>query len=234
MTEVCSDQRALAQPSLLASERGWSGPGNGHTFTAPAFLKLFMAVSWVGWVVKCGPLHPQVLLHSTELLLRRGSEQAPKTANSFPLPAGLTLFGLNYRAVFSHCSNKASGGDGIPAELLQILKDDAVKGLHSVCQQIWKTQQWPQDWKRSVFIPVPKKGNSKKCSNYSTIALISHASKVTLKIPQASLQQYVNRNLYEVQAGYRNGRGTAFLNCQHPLDHQKSKRVPEKHLFLLY
>ena len=91
--------------------------------------------------------------------------------------------------------NKASGGDGIPVELLQILKDDAVKVLHSICQQIWKTQQWPQDWKRSVFIPMPKKGNAKECSNYHTIALISHASKVMLKILQARLQQYMNREL---------------------------------------
>ena len=87
---------------------------------------------------------------------------------------------------------KASGGDGIPVELFQILKDDAMKVLHSLCQQIWKTQQWPEDWKRSVFIPIPKKGNSKECSNYYTIALISHASKVTPKILQANLQQYVN------------------------------------------
>ena len=91
--------------------------------------------------------------------------------------------------------NKASGGDGIPVELFQILKDDAVKVLHSICQQIWKTQQWPQHWKRSVFIPIPKKGNAKECSNYHTIALISHASKVMLKILQARLQQYVNREL---------------------------------------
>src|SRR5574341_580743 len=91
-------------------------------------------------------------------------------------------------------TNKASGGDGIPVELFQILKDDAVKVLHSICQQIWKTQQWPQDWKRSVFIPVPKKGYAKECSNYCTIALISHASKVMLKILQARLQQYVNVN----------------------------------------
>ena len=90
-------------------------------------------------------------------------------------------------------TNKASGSDGIPAELFQILKDDAVKVLHSICQQIWKTQQWPQAWKRSVFIPIPKKGDAKKCSNYRTIALISHASKVMLKILQARLQQYVNR-----------------------------------------
>ena len=95
-----------------------------------------------------------------------------------------------------------------PDLLFQILKDDAVKGLHSLCQQIWKTQQWPQDWKRSVFIPIPKKGNAKECSNYRTIALILHASKVRLKILQASLQQYVNRELPEVQAGFRKGRGT--------------------------
>ena len=92
-------------------------------------------------------------------------------------------------------TNKASGGDGIPAELLQILKDDAMKVLHSICQQIWKTQQWPQDWKRSVFIPVPKKGNAKEYTNYHTIALISHASKVMLKILQARPQQYMNREL---------------------------------------
>ena len=104
--------------------------------------------------------------------------------------------------------NKASGGDGIPVELFQILKDDAVKVLHSICQQLWKTQQWPQDWKRSVFIPIPKKGNAKECSNYHTIALISHASKVMLKILQARLQQYVNRELPDVQAGFRKGRGT--------------------------
>ena len=91
--------------------------------------------------------------------------------------------------------NKASGGDGIPVELFQILKDDAVKVLHSICQQIWKTQQWPQDWKRSVFIPIPKKANAEECSNYRTIALISHTSKVMLKILQARLQQYVNREL---------------------------------------
>ena len=95
-------------------------------------------------------------------------------------------------ALESITMNKASGGDGIPVELFQILKDDAVKVLHSICQQIWKTQQWPQDWKRSVFIPIPKKGNAKECSNYHTIALISHASKVMLKILQARLQQYVN------------------------------------------
>ena len=104
--------------------------------------------------------------------------------------------------------NKASGSDGIPIELFQILKDDAVKMLHSICQQIWITQQWQQDWKRSVFIPIPKKGDAKKYSNYCTIALISHASKVMLKIIQARLQQYVNCELPDVQAGFRKGRGT--------------------------
>ena len=111
-------------------------------------------------------------------------------------------------ALWSITVNKASGGDVIPVELFQILKDDAVKVLHSICQQIWKTQQWPQDWKRSVFIPIPKKGNAKECSNYCTIALISHASKVMLKILQARLQQYVNRELPDVQAGFRKGRRT--------------------------
>ena len=105
-------------------------------------------------------------------------------------------------------TNKASGGDGIPAELFQILKDDAVKVLYSICQQIRKTQQWPQDWKRSVFIPIPKKGNAKQCSNYRTTALILHASKIMLKILQARLQQYMNQELPDVQAGFRNGRGT--------------------------
>ena len=103
--------------------------------------------------------------------------------------------------------NKASGGNGIPVELFQILKDDAVKELHSICQHIWKTQLWPQDWKRSVFILIPKKGNAKQCSNYRTIALISHAIKVMLKILQARLQQYVNHELPDVQAGFRKGRG---------------------------
>ena len=104
--------------------------------------------------------------------------------------------------------NKASGGDGIPVELFQILKDDALKVLHSICQQIWKTQQWPQDWKRSVFIPIPKKGNMKECSNYHTIALISQASKVILKILQVRLQRYMNCDIPDVQAGFRKGRGT--------------------------
>ena len=111
-------------------------------------------------------------------------------------------------AVESITTNKASRGDGISVELFQILKDNAVKVLHSISQQIWKTQQWPQDWQRSVFIPIPKKGKAKECSNYHTIALISHASKVMLKILQARLQQYVNRELQDVQAGFRKGRGT--------------------------
>ena len=111
-------------------------------------------------------------------------------------------------ALESITTNKASGHDGIPAELFQILKDDGVKVLHSICQQIWKTPQWPQDWKRSVFIPIPKKGNAKECSNYRTIALISHTSKVMLKILQARLQQYVNHELLDIQAGFRKGRET--------------------------
>ena len=111
-------------------------------------------------------------------------------------------------ALESITTNKASGCDGIPVELFQILKDDAVKMLHSICQQIWKTQQWPQDWKRSVFTPIPKKVNAKECSNCHTIALISHASKVMLKILQARLQQYVNQEFPDVQAGFRKGLGT--------------------------
>ena len=104
--------------------------------------------------------------------------------------------------------NKASGGDGIPVDLFQILKDDVVKVLHSICQHIWKTQQWPQDWKRLVFIPIPKKGNAKECSNYRTTALNPHTSKVMLKILQVWLQQYVNRELPDIQGGFRKGRGT--------------------------
>ena len=134
-------------------------------------------------------------------------------------------------ALGSITTNKASRGDGIPVDIFHILRDNAVKVLHSICQQIWKTQQWLQDSKRSVFTPIPKKGNAKKCSNYRTIALISHASKVMLKILQARLQQYVNGELPDVQAGFRKGRGT---RDQHLLDHGKSKRVPETHLFLLY
>ena len=111
-------------------------------------------------------------------------------------------------ALRSVTTNKDSRGDGIPVELFQILKDDAVKVLHSICHRIWKSQQWPQDWKRSVFIPIPKKGNAKGCSDYHTVAFISHASKVMLKILQGRLQQYVNHELPDVQAGFRKGRGT--------------------------
>ena len=109
-------------------------------------------------------------------------------------------------ALGSITRNKASGGDRIPVELFQILKDEAVKVLHSICQQIWKTRQWPQDWKRLVFIPIPNKGNAKECSNYHTIVLISHASKAMLKILQARLQQYVNREFPYFQAGFGKGR----------------------------
>ena len=111
-------------------------------------------------------------------------------------------------ALGSITTNKASGGDGIPVELFQILKDNAVNVLHSICQQIWKTQQWPQDWKRSVFIPIPKKDNAKECSNHHTIALFSYTSKVMLKILQAGFQQYVNYELPDIQAGFIKGRGT--------------------------
>ena len=111
-------------------------------------------------------------------------------------------------AIGSITMNKATGGDGIPTDLFQILKDDAIKVLHSICQQIWETQQWSQDWKLSVFIPIPKKGNAKECSKYHTIALISHASKILLKILQARLQQYMNCELPDVQAGFRKVRGT--------------------------
>jgi len=111
-------------------------------------------------------------------------------------------------ALESITTNKTSGGDGIPVELFQILKDDAVKVLHSICQQIWKTQQWPQDWKRSVFIPIPKKGNAKECSNNHTIALIAHASKVMLKILQARFQQCLNLELLDVLSSFGKGRGT--------------------------
>ena len=137
-------------------------------------------------------------------------------------------------ALGSITMNKASGGDGIPVELFQILKDDAVKVLHSICHQIWKTQQWSQDWKRSVFIPIPKKGNAKECSNYRPIALISHASKVMLKILQDRLQQYVNRELPDVQAGFRKGRGTRDQIANICWIIKKAREFQKNHLFLLY
>ena len=130
--------------------------------------------------------------------------------------------------------NKATRGDGILIELFQIPKDDAVKVLHSICQQIWKTQQWPQDWQRSVFIPIPKKGNAKECSNYHTNALISHTSKVMLaRFLQARLQQYMNHELPDVQAGFTRGRGTRDQSTNiHWII--KKARVTEKHILLLY
>ena len=137
-------------------------------------------------------------------------------------------------ALESITTNKTSGGDGIPVELFQILKDDAVKVLHSICQQIWKAQQWSQAWKSSVLIPIPKKGNAKECTNYHTIALISHASKVMLKILQARLQQCMNHELPDFQAGFKKRQRNQKSNCQHPLDHQKSERVLEKHPLLRY
>ena len=136
-------------------------------------------------------------------------------------------------ALESSTTNKASGGEGIPVELFQILKDGAVKVLHSRCQQIWKTQQWPQDWERSLFIPITKKGNAKECSNYHTIALISHASKVTLKVFEARFQQYMNCEIPDVQAGFRKGRGTRDQIANIHWIIEKAS-VPEKHLFLLY
>ena len=138
-------------------------------------------------------------------------------------------------ALGSITMNKASRGDGIQIELFHILKDDAVKVLHSICQQIWKTQQWPQDQKRSVFIPIPKKGNAKECSNYCTVALISHTSKVMLKILQARLQQYANRELPDVQVGFKKGRGnrdqianTHWIILESPLDSNQIQPVNPK------
>ena len=137
-------------------------------------------------------------------------------------------------ALGSITTNKASGGDGIPVELFQILKDEAVKVLHSICQKFGK-QQWPQDWKRSVFILIPKKGNAKECSNYHTTALISHTSKGMLKILQARFQQYMNRELPGVQAGFRKGRESRDQianNCWQVL--KKAREIPEKQLLLLH
>ena len=137
------------------------------------------------------------------------------------------------QALGSITMNKASGGDGISAELVQILKDYAILVLHSICQQIWKTQQWPQDWKKSVFIPIPNKSNAKECSEYHRIALISHASKVMLKILQASLQHYVNLELPDVQAGFRKGRGTRdqIANIQWII---KKPRVFQKSIYFCF
>ena len=133
-------------------------------------------------------------------------------------------------ALGSITTNKARGGDGIPTELFQILKDDDVKVLHSICQQIWKTHQWPQDWKRPVFIPNPKKGNAKECSNYCTIVLISHASKVVLKILQARFQQYKNQELSDVQAEFRKDSGTRDQIANIRWIIEKAREFQKKHL----
>ena len=136
-------------------------------------------------------------------------------------------------ALGSITMNKASGGDGIPVELFQILKDDAMKVLHSICQQIWETQQWPQDLKKSIFIPIPKKGNAKECSNYRTIALISHASKVMLKSLQERLQLYMNCELPDIQAGFRKGRGTRDQIANVPWIIEKS-RESQKNIYFCF
>ena len=136
-------------------------------------------------------------------------------------------------ALESTTTNKASGGDGILIELFQILKDDAVKVLHSICQQIWKTQYWPQGWKRSVFIPIPKKGNAKEYSNYHRIALISYDSKVMLKILQARLHQYMNHELPDVQAGFRKGKGTRDQIANICWIIENAREFHKKYLFLL-
>ena len=137
-------------------------------------------------------------------------------------------------ALGSITMNKASGGDGIPVELFQILKGDAVKVLNSICQQIWKTQHWSQDWRRSVFIPIPKKVNAKECSNQCTLALISHTSKIMLKILHARLQQYVNHELLDVQAGFRKVRGTRNQIANIHQIFKKAREFQKKHLLLLY
>ena len=137
-------------------------------------------------------------------------------------------------ALGSITTNKDSGGDGIPVELFQILKDDAVKVLHSTCQKIWKAQQWPQDWKKLVSIPTPKKSNARECSNYLPIALISHASKIKLKILQARLQQYMNCELPDGQVGFRKRRGTRDQIANIYWVIKKEREFQKKRLFLPY
>ena len=137
-------------------------------------------------------------------------------------------------ALGSITTNKASGGDGIPVELFQIPKDDAVKVLHSTCQQIWKTQQWPQDWKRSVFIAIPKKGNAKECSNYWTTAQISYASNIMLKILQSRLQQYVYEEIPDVQAGFRKVRGATDQIAKHGWIIEKARIFKKIYLLLIH
>ena len=136
-------------------------------------------------------------------------------------------------ALGSITANKANGDDGIPAELFQILKDDAVKMLHSVCQKIWKIQQWPSDWKNSVFIPIPK-DNAKECSNYHTVALTAHASKIMLKILQTRFQQYMSQELPDVQTRFRKGRATRDQIANIHWIIEKSKGIPKRHLLLLH
>ena len=131
-------------------------------------------------------------------------------------------------------TNEGSGSDGIPAKLLKILIDDAIKVLHSIRQQIWKTQQWPQGWKRSIFVLILKKGSAKECSDYWTIALTSHASKVMLKILQAKLQQYLNWELSDVQAGFRKDRGTRDQIANFCCITEKARKFQKKHLLLLH
>ena len=137
-------------------------------------------------------------------------------------------------ALGSITMNKASGGDGIPVELFQMLKDDTVKVLHSICQQIWRTQQWPQDWKKSLFIPIPKKRNAKECSHYCTISLISHASKVLLKILQARLQQYVNHEISDVQAGFSKGNISRYQIANNRWTMVKAREFQKNIYLLLY
>ena len=137
-------------------------------------------------------------------------------------------------ALGSITTSKANGGDGIPVELFQILKDDAVKVLHSICKQIWKTQQWPQDWKMSVFIPIPKEGNAKECSNYHTNTLISQARKLMLKLLPARLQQYMNHEIPDVQTGFRKGTGTKDQVANICWIIKKARGFRKKNLILLY
>ena len=157
----------------------------------------------------------------------------PKRSCDFYLEPDILEYEVKW-ALESITANKASGGDGIPVELFQILKDDAVKMLYSIGQQLWKTQQWPQDWKRSVFIPIPKKGKAKERSDYHIIALISHAGKVMIIILQVRLQHYVNHELPDVQAGFRKGRGTRDQIANIRWIMEKAREFQKKHLFLLY
>ena len=163
-----------------------------------------------------------------------GLGRSPREGNGSPLQySGLkkSMDCIVHRVTKSWSELSEFAVDEIPVQLFQILKDDAVKVLHSICQQFWKTQPWPQDWKRTVFIPIPKKGNAKECSNYRTIALISHASKVTLKILQARLQQYVDR--LDVQASFRKGRGTRDQIANIHWITENAREFQKKHLFLL-